>query len=673
MRLGTTTFSYVRPWRTQTILYLQVSNPPPSFAQQVCAQPRYLSKGKPINSPAPDTTNTLNKKITHLIRTSRLEDAKTLFDEINHKNTVTWNSMLSGYVQCGEMAKARKMFDEMPKRDVVSWNLIISGYISCRGNRYIEVARCLFDQMPKRDFISWNTMISGYTRRGRMDEAMSLFNSMPARNVVSWNAMISGFLQNGDVKSAIEFFDKMPDRDGASLSALVSGLIQNRELDDAARVLLESRQAGDDRLDLVHAYNTLIAGYGQSGRLDDARRLFDQIPFYSGCVRDNDVRFRRNVVSWNTMIMCYVKAGDIISAQELFDQMMERDTFSWNTLISGYIHTSDMQEASNLFRRMPNPDTLSWNTMISGFAQMGNLELAREFFSRMPQRNRVSWNSMIAGYEKNQDYEGAIELFIQMQLEGEKPDKHTLSSLMSVCAEFVALNLGMQIHQQVTKIVTPDVPLNNSLITMYARCGAIIEARSIFDEMKLRKDVISWNAMIGGYASHGFASKALELFGSMKKLMVRPTYITFISVLNACAHAGLVEEGRMYFKFMVNEFRIVPRVEHFASLVDVVGRHGQVEDAMDLIDRMPFEPDKAVWGALLGACRVHNNVRLARVAAEALMRLEPESSAPYVLLYNMYADLGEWDNATEIRMLMKRNNITKEPAYSRVDSSSHDA
>ena len=176
----------------RTILYLQVSNhpPPPSFAQQVCAQPRYLSKGKPINSPAPDT-GTLNKKITHLIRTSRLEDAKTLFDEINYKNTVTWNSMLSGYVQCREMAKARKLFDEMPKRDVVSWNLIIAGYISCRGNRYIEVARYLFDQMPKRDFISWNTMISGYTKKGRMDEAMSLFNSMPARNVVSWKVEIN--------------------------------------------------------------------------------------------------------------------------------------------------------------------------------------------------------------------------------------------------------------------------------------------------------------------------------------------------------------------------------------------------------------------------------------------------------------------------------------------------
>ncbi|KAL6963646.1 Pentatricopeptide repeat-containing protein, mitochondrial [Sarracenia purpurea var. burkii] len=260
----------------------------------------------------------------------------------------------------------------------------------------------------------------------------------------------------------------------------------------------------------------------------------------------------------------------------------------------------------------------------------------------MPPKNLVSWNSIISGYEKNGDREGAIKLFIQMQAEGEKYDRHALSSLLSVCAESVALQLGMQIHQQVIKIVIPDVPLNNSLITMYARCGAIMEARIVFDEMKLQKDVISWNAMIGGYASHGFAAEALELFGVMKRLKVQPTYITFISVLNACAHAGLVEEGRMHFRSMVNEFGMEPRVEHFASLVDIVGqgRHGQIEEAMDTINSMPFEPDKAVWRALLGACRVHNNMELARVAAEALTRLEPDSSAPYVLLYNMYADVG---------------------------------
>jgi pentatricopeptide repeat protein len=612
---------------------------------------------------------TLNKKISHLIRTGRLSEARGVFDNMKHRNTVTWNSMISGYVQRGEMGKARNLFDEMPERDIVSWNLMISGYISCRGSGYIEEGRKLFDNMPERDCVSWNTMISGYAKNGRMDEALRIFNSMRERNVVSWNAMITGFLRNGDVVNATEYFERMPERDAASLSALVSGLIQNGELDKAAKVMLECVNKDEGREDLVHAYNTLIAGYGQRGRVGEARRLFDQIPFYGDRGKEGSGSFERNVVSWNSMIMCYVKAGDIASARELFDQMTERDTISWNTMISGYVHLSNMKEASNLFGKMPNHDTLSWNTMISGFAEIGSLELANDFFRRMPQKNLVSWNSMIAGYEKNEDYKGAIKLFAQMQLEGEKPDRHTLSSVLSVSTGLVDLHLGMQIHLLVTKTVIPDVPINNSLITMYSRCGAINEARSIFDEMKLWKDVISWNAMIGGYASHGFSKEALELFKLMKRLNVWPTYITFISVLNACANAGLVEEGRKQFKSMSSEYGIEPRVEHFAALVDIVGRHGQLEEAMDLINSMPCEPDKAVWGALLGACRVHHNVELARVAAEALMRLEPESSAPYVLLYNMYADVGQWDNAAEVRMIMENNNIRKQPGFSWVDSS----
>lgn len=635
------------------------------------ATPCFFSSNlQPKNSQTPNFLSS-NKKIFYLIRTGRLEEARAVFDKLKYRNTVTWNSMLRGYVQQKEMVKARKLFDEMPERDVISWNVMISGYMSCRGSRYIEEGKCLFDKMPERDFVSWNTMISGYARIGRMPDALRLFNSMPERNVVSWNALITGFLQNGDVSSAIDLFKRMPGRDSASLSALVSGLIQNDELDEAAKVLLEFGNRDDGREDLVHAYNTLIAGFGQKGRVDDAKRLFDQIPFNYDQGKERDGRFKRNLVSWNSMIMCYVKAGDLVSARGLFNQMAERDTFSWNTLITGYVHVLDMENALNLFSEMPNPDTLSWNSMISGFAHIGSLQLARDFFERMPKKSLVSWNSMIAGYEKNMDYNGATQLFIQMQIEGEKPDRHTLSSVLSVCAGIVALHLGMQIHQQVIKLVVADVPINNSLITMYSRCGAIVEAHAIFDEMKMQKDVISWNAMIGGYASHGFAIEALELFKLMKQFKVRPSYITFISVLNACAHAGLVEDGQAHFKSMVSEFGIEPRVEHFASFVDIVGRHGKLEEAMDLINTMPFEPDKAVWGALLGACRVHNNVELARVAAEALMRLEPESSAPYVLLSNMYADMGRWDDATEVRMLMERNNIRKKTGYSWVDSSSN--
>ncbi|GFY94542.1 mitochondrial editing factor 9 [Actinidia rufa] len=436
--------------------------------------------------------------------------------------------------------------------------------------------------MPERDFVSWNTMITGYARNGRMEEALCLFNNMPKRNVVSWNAIISGFLDNGDVKSAIEYFERMPERDAASLSALVSGLIQNGELDKAAGILLGNGGRTNGKEDLIHAYNTLIAGFAQKGKVDDARRLFDQIPFHPDCKRGDTGGVARNVVSWNSMIMCYVKIGDIFSARELFDQMMERDTFSWNTLISGYVNLSDMEEASNLFCKMPDPDTLSWNSMISGFSQMGNLVIACDFFGRMPQKNLVSWNSMISGFEKNGDCDGAIMLFIQMQAEGEKPDQHTLSSLLRVCAEAVALQLGMQIHQQVIKAVIPDIPLNNSFITMYARCGAIMQA--------------SLECMCSCWPSGGRSDA---------------------------------------FRSMVSEFGIEARVEHYASLVDIVGRHGQIEEAIIVIKSMPFEPDKVVWGALLGACRVHNNVELARVAAEALTRLEPESSATYVLLYNI--------------------------------------
>lgn len=510
-------------------------------------------------------------------------------------------------------------------------------------------------------------MISGYAKAGRMDEASWLFNRMPERNVVSWNTMVTGFLRNGDVERAVEFFKEMPERDSASLSGLVSGLIHNDKLDEAARIFLEHGNP-DGGEEIVGAYNTLIAGYGQRGCIEEARYLFDLIPYDNDKGKGGARKFARNVVSWNTMIMSYVKVGNTVAARELFDQMKERDTFSWNTMISGYVHMSNMEEASKLFQDMPNPDTFTWNTMISGYAETGKVELARDFFEKMPQKNLVSWNSVIAGYEKNEDYKGAVGLFIQMLTNGEKPDRHTLSSILAVATGLVDLCLGLQIHQLVTKTVNPDVPIKNSLITMYSRCGAIVEAQTIFDEVKLQKNVITWNAMIGGHASHGLAAKALELFNLMKRFEVRPTYITFISVLSACAHAGLVEEGRRHFLSMVKEYGIEPTVEHFASLVDIVGRHGQLNEALDIIKDMPMKPDKAVWGALLGACRVHDNVELARVAAEALMQLEPESSAPYILLYNMFADSGRWDDANEVRMIMERNAIKKHKGYSRVES-----
>ncbi|KAL5982122.1 hypothetical protein ACLOJK_016191 [Asimina triloba] len=617
-----------------------------------------------------------NKTISLLIRTGRLNEARWMFDEMPYRNVVTWNSMLSGYVRQREIVRARELFDAMPVRDTVSWNVMISGYVACMGRGHVEEAGRLFYIMPARDTVSWNTMISGYARIGRMEDALNLFRQMPGKNVISWNAIITGFLQNGDIKSAVKMFERMPTRDSASLSGLISGLIQNGKLDDAADILLKIEKTDRDA-DVLDAYNTLIAGYGQRGRVYEARRLFDQIPtpLYQDKEEDkiavkkggSSCRFERNIISWNSMIMCYAKAGDMNSARLLFNEMPFRDLVSWNTMINGYVHASELEEAASLFHEMPDLDIRSWNAMISGYAQRGELELAKDFFERMPQKSLVSWNSMIAGYEQNGHYEGAMGLFFQMQTNGEKPDKHTLSSVLSACAGLTALYQGMQIHQCISKTLVPDIPINNSLVTMYARCGNITDAKAIFDHMGMEKDVVSWNAMIGGYAQHGLADKALKLFGKMKGLRVQPTYITFISVLNACAHAGLVAEARKQFHCMVHEFGIAPRVEHFASLVDVIGRYGQVKDAMEVIKGMPVVPDKAVWGALLGACRVHNDINLARIAAEALMTIEPESSAPYVLLHNMYVEAGRWADATEVRMLMETNKIKKQSGCSWIE------
>ncbi|KAF9676196.1 hypothetical protein SADUNF_Sadunf09G0113100 [Salix dunnii] len=244
-----------------------------------------------------------NKKISNLEKHGQIDEARALFDQMEETNTVSWNAVIRGYVKRREIAKARKLFDEMPHRDIVSWNLMISGYVSCHGTRFLKEGRNLFDRMPERDIVSWNTMISGYAKNGRMDEALRMFKLMPEGDVVSWNAIITGFLQNGDVARAIEYFEKMPERDAASLSALVSGLIRNGELDEAARVVVTFERDGGREENLLQAYNTLIAGYGRRDRVDEARKLFDQIPFCDDKGNGGDGKFGRNVVSWNTMII----------------------------------------------------------------------------------------------------------------------------------------------------------------------------------------------------------------------------------------------------------------------------------------------------------------------------------------------------------------------------------
>lgn len=608
-----------------------------------------------------------NRSLVGLLRRGRFSAARRLFDALPARSVVTWNSLLAALSRGSDVRAARCFFDAMPVRDIISWNTLLSAYARSLQPNDLAAARRLFYEMPQRDAVSWSTLLGAYTRRGLMEEAQRLFDEMPHRNASSWNTMITGFFAVGQMRKALNVFAAMPDKDSASLSAMVSGFIRNGRLHEADD-LLTKRLTVMDMDKAVGAFNTLIAAYGQTGRVTDARRLFSMIPKTQNQHKGHKrMVFERNVVSWNSMMMCYIRTGDVCSARALFDEMPHKDLVSWNTMIAGYTQASEMEEAEKLFWEVPDPDAVTWNLMIRGFTQKGDVEHARGFFDRMPERSTITWNTMISGYEQNEDYDSTIKLFQRMLEVGERPDHHTLSSVLAACASLAMLRLGAQLHQLIEKSFLPDTATNNALMTMYSRCGELISAKAIFGHMHTQRDIVSWNALIGGYEQQGNATEALRLFEEMRSAKVMPTHITFISLLSACGNAGLVSEGRVVFHTMVHDYGLAASVEHYAALVNLIGRHGQLEDALELIKSMPIAPDRAVWGAFLGACTAKKNEPLAEMAANALSKIDPDSSAPYVLMHNLHAHEGRWGSASLVREDMERLGIHKHPGYSWID------
>ncbi|CAM0913611.1 unnamed protein product [Alopecurus aequalis] len=618
-------------------------------------------------SPNDELVRQHNRSLAALLRRGRFDAARRLFDALPARCVVTWNTFLAALARGRDVSAARDFFAAMPVRDAVSWNTLLAAYSRSPRPDHLAAARRLFDEMPQRDAVTWNTLIGAYVRRGHMGDAENLFNEMPQRNIASWNTMVTGFFAAGQVDKALDMFDAMPVKDSASLSTAVSGLTRNGRL-DAAEELLTKRLRATDTYKAVDAYNTLIAAYGQAGRVSDARRLFDMIPRGLDQRKTSDRRvFERNVVSWNSMMMCYTRTGDVCSARTLFDEMPAKDLVSWNTMIAGYTKVPDMQEAEKLFWEMPDPDVVSWNLIIQGFTQVGQVEHARGFFDKMPERGTISWNTMISGYEQNGDYDGAVELFSNMLEAGRMPDRHTFSSVLAACASLPMLRLGAQLHQLIEKSFLPETATSNALITMYSRGGAITDAEAIFKQMQTQKDFMSWNALIAGYEHHGRAKEALQLFEEMRSARVMPTHITFITLLSACANGGLVSEGWRVFHNMIHEYGITARIEHYAALVNLIGRYGELDDALEVIRSMPIAPDRSVWGSFLGACTAKKNKQLAHMAAEELSKIDPESSAPYVLIHNLHAHEGRWGSASVVREEMERQGVHKHAGYSWID------
>ena len=466
--------------------------------------------------------------------------------------------------------------------------------------------------------ISSNRLITRHVRSGDLNSALRVFEGITFKTTITWNSMLAGYSsRRGKINEARQLFDRIPEPD-------------------------------------VFSYNIMLSCYLHNADVQSARLLFDQMPV-------------KDTASWNTMISGFSQNGMMDQARQLFLVMPVRNNISWNAMISGYVESGDIHQAKQLFEAAPVKCVVASTAMITGFMKFGKIELAENYFEEMPTKNLVTWNAMIAGYVENCQAENGLKLFKRMVESEFRPNPSSLSSVLLACSNLSALGLGKQIHQLVCKSpISSNITAGTSLLSMYCKCGDLEDAWKLFLVMP-QKDVVTWNAMISGYAQHGGGDKALYLYDKMKDEGTKPDWITFIAVLSACNHAGFVDLGIKYFNSMVRDYGVEARPDHYTCVVDLLGRAGKLVEAVDLIKKMPFKPHSAIFGTLLGACRIHKNLELAEFAARNLLSLDPDSAAGYVQLANVYAAMNRWDHVARVRRSMKDNKVIKTPGYSWIE------
>ncbi|XP_077249800.1 pentatricopeptide repeat (PPR) superfamily protein [Tasmannia lanceolata] len=578
-------------------------------------------------------------------------------------------------------------------------NRLIDAYSKCGC---LDYARKLFDKMPQRNTFTWNSIINAFAKLGFLNEARKLFCEMPKPDQCTWNLMVSGFAQRDHFEEALNFLTRMHSEDfilnmytfSSALSAC-AGLMDLKLGTQIHALILKSPFSSN-----VYMGSALIDMYSKCRSASDACKLFDEMP-------------QRNVVSWNSLITCCEQNGPINEALELFSRMMKcgvepdevtlasvvsacaslsavkegmqiharaiksdefrDDLILGNAFVDMYAKCGRIKEARRIFDRMPVRDVISETSMVSGYAKVASVEVARLMFKGMTLRNVISWNALIAGYAQNGENEEALELFRLLKRESIWPTHYTFGNVLSACANLADLQLGRQVHVHILKHgfrfesgPESDIFVGNSLVDMYAKCGSIKDGAGVFDNM-VERDKVSWNAMIVGYSQNGNGNEALDIFWRMLMSEEKPDHITMIGVLCACSHAGLVDEGCRYFHSMTEEYGVVPLKDHYTCMVDLLGRAGRLVEVGKFIEAMPIEPDYVLWGSLLAACKVHRNFEMGKWVAEKLLEIDPNNSGPYVLLSNMYAELGRWGEVMRVRKLMRKRGVVKQPGCSWIE------
>ncbi|GLT38771.1 hypothetical protein SLA2020_129970 [Shorea laevis] len=658
------------------------------------------------------------KKLYSTYQTPKTHQAETVFTNIS----------IHGYVKKRRLDLARKLFEEMPERTVVSWNTMISGYskwgffedalslLSLMHHSIVKLnettfltglsacahlqlqtqgkqIHCILFKSGCKNFeLVGSALLYFYSSCLEIKEAEQVFDEFCDRNELLWSLMLVGYVQCNLLGHALNLFMKMPKWDVVSLSKLISGFAKSEESCEKALELFWWMRSSE-LVPNEFTFDSVLRACGRLGFLHEGRLVhgilikygfeFDQyivcalIEFYCNCEAIGDAKRVYNGIpnpdlnASNSLMGGLISMDRIGDAELVFNRLTEMNSISFNLMIKGYAISGQVEDSKRLFEEMPERTIISFNLMISVYSRNGDIDKALNLFEEIQsERNPVTWNSMISGYIENGQYKEALKLYQTMHRLSIDRTRSIFSVLFYGCSCLGSLQQGQLLHAHLVK--TPfqsNVYVGTSLTDMYSKCGSISDAHKSFTDIS-SPNVAAWTTLVNAYAYHGLGLQAVLIFQHMQKRNVYPNAATFVGILSACAHAGLLMEGMKLFQSMEMCYEVTPTSEHYACVVDLLGRSGHLQEAEKFIRSMPIEADGAVWGALLNACWLWMDMEVGERVAEKVLSLNPKQTYAYVILSNIFAVLGKWVEKMNVRRTLNEMDVKKDPGCSWVELNS---
>jgi len=591
-----------------------------------------------------------------------INEAQKLFDEMPQRNTYSWNNIISAHIKSQNLAQAKSIFDSASVRDLVTYNSMLSGYVSVDG--YERNALELFVEMQsKRNEIE----IDDLTITSMVNLFAKLCNSCYGRQLHSYmvktgtdrsgfvvSSLIDMYSKCGCFKEACQVF-KGCEREGGfdlvSKNAMVAAYCREGDMEMALRLFWRESESNDSV-----SWNTLISGYVQNGYPVEALKLFV-------CMGENGVKWNEH--TFGSVLSACADLRNLKIGKEMHAWILKNglgsSAFVESGIVDVYCKCGNMKYAESLHLTRGVRSSFSITSMIVGYSSQGNMVEACRLFDSLEEKNSIVWAALFSGYVKLKQCEAFFELLREyIAKEAAIPDALILISAFNVCAFQAALGPGKQIHGYVFRMgIGMDMKTTTAMIDMYSKCGSIPYAEKLFLKV-IERDLVLYNVMLAGYAHHGHEIKAINLFQEMLERGVGPDAVTFVALLSACRHRGLVDWGEKTFYSMTEDYHILPETDHYACMIDLYGRASQLEKMVQFMQRIPMEhQDAAVVGAFFNACRLNNNTELAKEAEEKLLNIEGDSGARYVQLANVYAAEGNWAEMGRIRREMRGKEAKK--------------